>query len=64
MPGAVKNNLKCRADAKIEKRLLHSKAKRSSCVCFCAMWELSVQCKLVRTPTFGKQGFQIQMEVR
>ena len=52
------------ADAKIEKRLLLSKVKRSSCVCFCAMRELSVQRKLVGTSTFGEQGFQIQMEVR
>ena len=60
VPGAVNIFLSLGGDAKIEKRLLLSKVKRSSCVCFCATRELSVQHKLVGTSTFGKQGFRFR----
>ena len=57
VPGAVNFFLKSKADAKLEKRLLLSKVKRSSCVCF---RELRVQYKLVGSSTFGKQGFRFR----
>ena len=59
-PGAVKKNGSLGTDSKIEKRLLLFKVKRSSCVCFCATQELSVQHKLVGTSTFDKQGFRFR----
>ena len=60
VPGAVNFFLSLGADTKIEKRLLLSKIKRLSCVCFCATRELSVQHKLVGTSTFGEQGFRFR----
>ena len=64
MPRAVKIFGSLGADAKIEKRLLLSKVKRSSCVCFCATRKLSIQLKLeiCSVSTNGKQASPAQQE--